>query len=51
MLLWIVDLELLKVRVAIEELFVIGNAVILDPIVGANEAIGKPPHVSLPVAD
>jgi hypothetical protein len=29
----------------------IGNAVILDPIVGTNKAIGKPAHVSRPVAD
>jgi hypothetical protein len=29
----------------------VGDAVILDPIVGTNKAIGKPAHVSLPVAD
>ena len=51
MLLWIVDFKLLEIGVAIEELLMIGNAVILDPIVGTNKAIGKPAHVSLPVAD
>ena len=29
----------------------IGDAVILDPVVGTNKAIGQPAHVSLPVAD
>ena len=51
MLLWIVDLKLLEIGIAIEELLVIGDAVILNPIVGSNKAIGKPAHVSLPVAD
>src|SRR5262249_58716732 len=51
MLLWIVDLKLLEIGVAIEKLLMIGDAVILDPIVGTNKAIGKPTHVSLPVAD
>ncbi len=51
MLLWIVDLKLLEVGVAIEELLMIGGAVILDPIVETNKTIGKPAHVSLPVAD
>src|SRR5262245_52765471 len=51
MLLWIVDFKLLEIGVAIEELLMIGDAVVLDPIVGANEAIGKPAHVSFPVAD
>ncbi len=51
MLLWIVDLKLLEIGVAIEKLLMVGDAVILDPIVGANHAIGKPSHVSLPVAD
>ena len=46
-----IDLKLLKVRGAIEKLLMVGDAVILDPIVGANHAIGKPSHVSLPVAD
>ena len=51
MLLWTIDIELLEIGVAIEEFLVIGDAVILDPIVGPNKAIGKPAHVSLPVAD
>jgi len=51
MLLWIVDLKLLKIGVAIEELLMVGDAIVLDPIVGPNKAIGKPAHVSLPVAD
>ena len=29
----------------------VGDAIVLDPIVGPNKAIGKPAHVSLPVAD
>ena len=51
MLLWIVDLELFKISVAVEKLLVIGDAVILDPIVGTDETIRKPAHVGLPVAD
>jgi len=30
---------------------VIGDAVVLNPVVGTNEAVRKPAHVSLPVAD
>ena len=51
MLFWIIDLKLLKIGVAIEELLMVGDAIVLDPIVGPNKAIGKPAHVSLPVAD
>ena len=51
MLLWIVDLKLLKIGVAIEKLLMIRDAVIIDPIVGPNQAVGKAAHVSLPVAD
>src|SRR5882757_4853541 len=51
MLLWIIDLKLLKIGVAIEELLMVGDAIVLDPIVGPNKAIGKPTHVGLPVAD
>ena len=51
MLLWIVDLKLLKIGVAIEELLMIGDAVIIDPIAGTNKAIGKPAHVSFPIAN
>jgi hypothetical protein len=50
-LLGIVHFEFLKLRVAVEELLVIRDAVILDPIVGANKPIRKPAHVSLPIAD
>jgi hypothetical protein len=46
-----IDLKFLKVRVSIENLLMIRDAVILDPSVGTNKAIGKPAHVSLPVAD
>ena len=45
MLLWIIDLKLLKIGVAIEELLMVGDAIVLDPIVGPNKAIGKPAHV------
>ena len=51
MLLWIIDLKLLKIGVAIEELLMVGDAIVLDPIVGPNKAIGKPAHVSFSVAD
>ena len=51
MLLGIVDFEFFKVRVAVQKLLVIRDAVVLDPIVGANKAIGKPAHMSFPVAD
>ena len=51
MLLWIVDLKLLEIGVAIQKLLMVRDAVVLDPIVGANKAIRKPAHVSLPVAD
>ena len=51
MLFWIIDLKLLKISVAIEELLMVGDAIVLDPIVGPNKAIGKPAHVSFPVAD
>src|SRR5207249_5544569 len=50
MLLWIVDLKLLEIGVAIEELLMVGDAIVLDSIVGTNQAIGKPPYVSLTVA-
>ena len=51
MLLWIVDLKLLEIGVAIEKLLMIGDAVIVDPIVGANQPIREPANMSLPVAD
>jgi hypothetical protein len=50
-LLRIVDFEFLKVRVAVEKLLMIRDAVVLDPIVGANETVRKPTHMSFPVAD
>ncbi len=51
MLLWIVDFEFLKIGVAVEQLLMIRDAVVLDPIVGPNKAVGKPAHVSFPIAD
>jgi hypothetical protein len=45
------DFKFFKVRVAFEELLVIRDAVILDPIVEANNAIRKSAHMSLPIAD
>ena len=50
-LLWIIDLKLLKIGVAIEELLMVGDAIVLDQIVGTNKAIGEPAHVSFPIAD
>jgi len=50
-LLRIVDLELLKVRIAVEDLLVIRDAVILDPSGRTDQTIGKPANVSLPVTD
>ena len=50
-LLGIIDFKLLKVRVAIEKLLMIRDAVILDPSVGPNKTIRKPAHVSLPITD
>ena len=41
-LLGIVDLELLKIRIAIEELLVIRDTVILNPSGRTNQTIGKP---------
>ena len=50
-LLGIVDVEFFEVGIGVEKLLVIRDAVVLDPIVGAYEAIGKPPYMSLPIAD
>ena len=47
----IVDLELLKVRVAVKDLLVIRDAVILNPTSRTDQTIGKPANVSLPVTD
>ena len=47
----IIDLKLLKVRIAIEKLFMIRDAVILDPSVGTNKTIRQTAHVSLPVTN
>jgi hypothetical protein len=41
MLLLIVDLKLLEIGVAIEELLVVGDAVVLDPIVGPTSRSGS----------
>jgi hypothetical protein len=51
MLFRIIDLELLKVGIRIQKLLVIGDAVVIDPIIRANKAVRKPAHVSPPVAD
>src|SRR5207237_5880916 len=50
-LLVIIHLKLLKIRITIQKLLVIRDAVILDPSVGANKTIRQPAHVSLPVTD
>ena len=50
-LLGIVDFELLKVRIAVEDLLVIRDTVILDPGGRTNKTIGQPANVSLPVTD
>ena len=50
MLLGIIDFELLEIRIGIEKLLMIRDAVVLDPIAGANQSVGKPAHVSLPIA-
>ena len=47
----IVDLELLKVRIRVEDLLVIRDAVILNPSGRTDQAIGKSANVSLPVTD
>jgi hypothetical protein len=47
----IIDLKLLKVRIAIEKLLMVRDAVILDPSVGTNKTLREPAHVSLPVPD
>ena len=39
MLLRTIDIELFEIGVAIEELLMIGDAIVLDPIVGTDEAI------------
>src|ERR1700761_2401911 len=46
-----VDFELLEVGIGVEQLLVVGNAVVLDPFVGADEPIGQPPDMRFPVAD
>ena len=47
----IVDLELLKVRIAVEDLLVIRDAVIFNPSGRTDQTIGKPANVSLLVTD
>jgi hypothetical protein len=51
MLLRIVDLEFLKVRVAVQKFLMIRDAVVIDPVTGTNKAVRKPAHVSLPIAN
>ena len=50
-LLRIIDLELFKVRVGVENFLVIRDAVILDPGRRTDETIRKPANMSLPVTD
>lgn len=50
-LLGTVDFEFLEIGVAVEKLLMIREAVVLDPIVGTNEAVRKPTHVGFPIAD
>jgi hypothetical protein len=50
-LLGVVDLELLEVRIAVEDLLVIRDAVILNPTARTDKTIGKPANVSLSVTD
>ena len=47
----IIDLKLLEVRIAIEKLFMIRDAVILDSRVGTNKTIRQTAHVSLPITN
>ena len=47
----IVDFEFLKVRIAVEELFMVRNAVVFDPIIGTDKPIGKTMQVRFPIAD
>ena len=51
MFLGIVDLELLKVCIAVENLLVIRDAVILNPSGRTDQTIWKPANVSLPVTN
>jgi len=50
-LLGIVDFEFFEVRVAVQKLLVIRDAVVVDPIIGANEAIRQAAYMSFPIAD
>jgi hypothetical protein len=45
------DIELLEVRIAVEEFLVVRNPIVLDPDVGVIEPVRQPADVSLPVAD
>jgi hypothetical protein len=47
----IIDLELLKVRIAVEKLLVIRDAIIFNLSFGTHQTIGQPAHMGLPVAD
>jgi hypothetical protein len=51
MFLGIVDLEFLKVCIAVENLLVIRDAVILNLTGRTDQTIGKPANMSLPVTD
>ena len=45
------DVEFFEVGIAVEKFVVIGDAVVLDPGVGAVQAIGEAADVRFPVAD
>src|ERR1700689_3577692 len=45
------DIELFKVRIAVEEFFVVRDAIVLDPDVGVVEAVRKTTDMSFPVSD
>src|SRR5205807_8272828 len=45
------DIELFKVRIAVEEFLVVRDANVLNPEVGVVEAVRKPTNMSFPVTD
>jgi hypothetical protein len=45
------DIELFEVRIAVEELLVVRDTIVLDPDVGVFEAVREAADVSFPVAD
>jgi hypothetical protein len=45
------DFKFLKIGIAVEDLLVPGNAVILDPSARADQPVRQPPDMSLPITD